>query len=380
MKTTKLLIALAVALLTATTISCTSSKEEGPTTTIGDIQIVGADSASAERVQGAKSLTRYLQDSIRYPQEAIDRCARGCVVVQFAVDSMGKVCDERVVQSIDPQLDGEVIRLVRSMPRWEPTQQSVHYTLPITFHLPGDTITDDPKHIGISYLQKLLPKRPYIILTLADSTSIMVSGKQLHPFKPLPKYDYLEAFGLTSADVTRVDSLSSAMAESKYGTQDEDGAVVYHVKDKPLSEVTDTLSRYWYFHRGPASLRVEILKPGATDAQVEEYQSELEEAFINYNLSPEFPGGMSALMDYINANKIYPQEAKEKGVKGRVIVQYVIDVDGSICGERVLKSIDPQLDAEAIRILRNLPNWKPGEMYGTPVPFCFTLPVTFRLE
>ena len=89
MKTTKLLIALAVALLTATTISCTSSKEEGPTTTIGDIQIVGADSASAERVQGAKSLTRYLQDSIRYPQEAIDRCARGCVVVQFAVDSMG---------------------------------------------------------------------------------------------------------------------------------------------------------------------------------------------------------------------------------------------------------------------------------------------------
>ena len=378
MKTTKLFIALAVSLFSAALTSCSLPEESAATMTIGDIQIVGTDSASAKRVQGLESIMKYLEDSVRYPQEAIDRYARGCVIVQFAIDSVGYACDERVVQSVDPQLDGEVIRLVRSMPQWEPAQHPVHYTLPITFHTPGDTITNDPKHIGLSYIEERMPKRPLIILTLTDSTTIIVSGKQLHPFRLLPKFDYLKTFGLTSADLTRVDSLTSAMTESMYGLEDKDGAVVYHVKDKTLSEVTDTLSRYWYNRFSNSRLRVKIMRPRETDAQVVEYSSISDEAFIEFESLPEFFGGTKALMDYINANKIYPQEAKERGIKGRVIVQYIIDVDGSICRERVIKSIDPQLDAEAIRLVRNMPSWEPGKMYGEPVPVSYTIPVTFR--
>ena len=378
MKTTKLFIALAVSLFSAALTSCSLPEESAATMTIGDIQIVGTDSASAKRVQGLESIMKYLEDSVRYPQEAIDRYARGCVIVQFAIDSVGYACDERVVQSVDPQLDGEVIRLVRSMPQWEPAQHPVHYTLPITFHTPGDTITNDPKHIGLSYIEERMPKRQLIILTLTYSTTIIVSGKQLHPFRLLPKFDYLKTFGLTSADLTRVDSLTSAMTESMYGLEDKDGAVVYHVKDKTLSEVTDTLSRYWYNRFSNSRLRVKIMRPRETDAQVVEYSSISDEAFIEFESLPEFFGGTKALMDYINANKIYPQEAKERGIKGRVIVQYIIDVDGSICRERVIKSIDPQLDAEAIRLVRNMPSWEPGKMYGEPVPVSYTIPVTFR--
>ena len=138
MKTTKLFIALAVALFSTVITSCNLPEESAATMTIGDIQIVGADSASAKRVQGMESIMKYLEDSIRYPQEAIDRYARGCVIVQFAIDSVGKACDERVVQSVDPQLDGEVIRLVRNMPSWEPGMMRgvpirVRYTLPVIF-------------------------------------------------------------------------------------------------------------------------------------------------------------------------------------------------------------------------------------------------------
>ena len=65
---------------------------------------------------------------------------------------------------------------------------------------------------------------------------------------------------------------------------------------------------------------------------------------------------------------------------GCVVVQYLIGIDGSICGERVVKSIVPQLDAEAIRLVRTMPNWKPGTMRGVPIRVRYTLPVTFRLD
>ena len=365
MKTTKLFIALAVALFSAVITSCNSPEESAATMTIGDIQIVGADSASAKRVQGLDSIMKYLEDSIRYPQEAIDRYARGCVIVQFAIDSVGKACDERVVQSVDPLLDGEVIRLVRNMPSWEPAQQPVHYTLPITFHMVGDTINKEPMSLGD--ISKMKPKRPYIILTFADSTTIIVSGKQLHYCNLLGNFDFLKPFGLTLENVARIDSLTSAMAESMYGEEDKDGAVVYHVKDRPLSEVTDTLSRYWYIKGSSERLRVEIKKLGETDAQVVEYRSKHDGAFIEYEMQPEFPGGTKALMDYINANKIYPQETRERGIKGRVIVMFVVEIDGSIRNELVVKPVDPQLDAEAIRLVRNMPSW--GFYKSAPKPF-----------
>ena len=84
-------------------------------------------------------------------------------------------------------------------------------------------------------------------------------------------------------------------------------------------------------------------------------------------------------MKYLNDSIRYPQEAKERGIQGRVIVQFVIDTLGNICEERVVRSIDPQLDGEAIRLVRNMPQWKPGTQRGRPVRVRFTLPITFKL-
>ncbi len=94
---------------------------------------------------------------------------------------------------------------------------------------------------------------------------------------------------------------------------------------------------------------------------------------------PEYPGGMSELMAYINKNIRYPKEAQARGVQGRVVVQFVVNKDGSICNERVVRSVDSQLDAEAIRIIRSMPNWKPGKQRGEPVRVNFTIPITYRL-
>ena len=96
---------------------------------------------------------------------------------------------------------------------------------------------------------------------------------------------------------------------------------------------------------------------------------------------PEFPGGgMSAFMDYIKTNMRYPASAKEKGTQVRVTVQFVVYKDGSIKEPKLLRSVDKDMDAEALRLISNMPKWKPGRQKGQPVAGKFTVPVMFSLD
>ena len=95
---------------------------------------------------------------------------------------------------------------------------------------------------------------------------------------------------------------------------------------------------------------------------------------------PEFPdGGQSGLMDYLKKNIQYPEAAKKAGVQGRVILQFVVDKDGSIDNVSVLRGVNPDLDKEAIRVVSNMPNWKPGMQKGKPVSVKYTVPIAFSL-
>ena len=95
---------------------------------------------------------------------------------------------------------------------------------------------------------------------------------------------------------------------------------------------------------------------------------------------PEYPGGMRAGLEFMARNLRYPTRAREAGKQGRVIVQFVVRKDGSLSDFKVLCSVDPWLDAEAIRVISTMPKWKPGMQDGKPVSVKFTLPVTFMLE
>lgn len=95
---------------------------------------------------------------------------------------------------------------------------------------------------------------------------------------------------------------------------------------------------------------------------------------------PEFPGGPSALFDYLSKSVKYPVTAEENGIQGRVICTFVVGSDGSISGVRVVKSVDPSLDKEAERVISAMPRWIPGKKNGIPVKVKYTTPVTFRLQ
>ena len=95
---------------------------------------------------------------------------------------------------------------------------------------------------------------------------------------------------------------------------------------------------------------------------------------------PEFPGGMAGLMQYITKNLRYPEEAKAKGIQGRVTVRVVVNTEGKVTNAEVLRSVDPALDAEALRVASSLPDWKPGMKDGKPVNVRFIFPVNFSLQ
>lgn len=95
---------------------------------------------------------------------------------------------------------------------------------------------------------------------------------------------------------------------------------------------------------------------------------------------PSFPGGQNALMQWLSDNVQYPQLAYDNGIQGRVIVQYVVEKDGSISEVTVSKSIDPSLDIEALRVVKSMPRWRPGKQNGKPVRVKYTMPVTFKLQ
>lgn len=95
---------------------------------------------------------------------------------------------------------------------------------------------------------------------------------------------------------------------------------------------------------------------------------------------PSFPGGISGLRTYLNQNIRYPAEAQETCAQGRVVVSFVVEKDGHISDVTVLRSVEPSLDKEVIRVVRNMPRWTPGKQGGEPVRVRYNVPVSFRLN
>ena len=95
---------------------------------------------------------------------------------------------------------------------------------------------------------------------------------------------------------------------------------------------------------------------------------------------PSFPGGQSALFQFLSKNIQYPKLCEEHGIQGRVICSYIVEEDGSITDVQVRKSVHPSLDKEAVRVIQSMPKWNPGKENGLPVRVRYNLPITFSLK
>ena len=187
----------------------------------------------------------------------------------------------------------------------------------------------------------------------------------------------------------------------------QDDSEIYGVKDVSLNEemVPITLPEKKTVPPPPAAVtQADILEIVDDDAEIEEDimastedqvewvdldeidyvevepEPEEEEIFMVVEDAPEFPGGTQALLDYLRKNIKYPPICRENGIQGRVLVSFVVNKDGAIVEPQVVKSVNKQLDQEALLVISTMPNWKPGKQRGKPVRVKYTVPVNFRLN
>ena len=122
---------------------------------------------------------------------------------------------------------------------------------------------------------------------------------------------------------------------------------------------------------------VKVIAPAVHDSIQPNVQTAVAAPSSALDQMPEFPGGMEALITYLRNNIRYPQEAQKAGIQGRVIIQFIVSKDGSITDAEVVESVDPQLDAEGLRLIKNMPRWKPGMRKGQAIRVKQTLPIRF---
>ena len=111
---------------------------------------------------------------------------------------------------------------------------------------------------------------------------------------------------------------------------------------------------------------------GGTVTYIEVYEYDYVEE------KPEFPGGGQCLLNFVNQQRKYPEEAYIKGIEGRVMCSFVINADGSVSNITVMKGVEETLNEEAVRILSHMPNWTPGRLKGHTVPVRMFYAVPFR--
>ncbi|MDO9579198.1 MAG: energy transducer TonB [Bacteroidales bacterium] len=119
---------------------------------------------------------------------------------------------------------------------------------------------------------------------------------------------------------------------------------------------------------------IEVIKE-----EVQEVEAE-PEPFVVVEEMPMFPGGDSELLKFIMEHTNYPEVAKENNIQGRVIIRFCVTSKGGVNQVSVLKGVDPELDAEAVRVVNTLPAFKPGKQGGKPVPVWYMVPITFTLK
>ena len=202
---------------------------------------------------GDAELLKYIATNIKYPKESQDNGEQGRVICSFIVGRDGSVNNPEVLRGVTPLLNEEAVRVINTMPRWNPGMQrgkavAVKYTVPITFRL------------------------------------------------------------------------KSPVEEAK------------------------------------------------------------EETLTVVDVMPQYPGGDRELLKFIAQSIKYPTDAQEAGVQGRVICSFVVDKEGNIVEPKIIRGIDPSLDAEALRVIGMMPRWTPGRQDGKAVRVLYTVPITFRLQ
>lgn len=187
-----------------------------------------------------------------------------------------------------------------------------------------------------------------------------------------PKPEVLPEEVLNTVKVTelRIVEDEKVKAEDEIKTQDElkETTTAFGQKDNDKGTDDRTVTR---------TLKDEVVVEKKVEVKDEKKP---EEIFRSVEQPPAFPGGDAALMKYLSSHIQYPTMAQENNIQGKVVVQFVVEKDGHVGDVKVVRSVDKDLDREAVRVCKSLPKFTPGRQNGQAVRVWYTLPVNFKLQ
>ena len=191
--------------------------------------------------------------------------------------------------------------------------------------------------------------------------------QRVEPEKPevLPE-EVLKSVNVTDLQIVEDEKVKK---EDEIKTQDElkETETAFGQKDNEKGTEDRNVTR---------TLKEEVV----VEKPVEKPKEVKEEVFRSVEQMPQFPGGEAALMKYLQSHINYPPMAAENNVQGKVVVQFVVDKTGKVGEVKVVRSVDKDLDREAVRVCKSLPKFTPGRQNGQAVSVWYTLPVTFKLQ
>ena len=339
----------------------------------------------------------YIAEHVRYPEEALKNKWEGKVEVAFTIDSTGKIFRTEIFRGVNPVLDAEALRVIREMPDWRPGKHrgnpiNVWFVLPVNFVLPENAQKTPETASAESVLQHAAGNAQSGKDTLIEQGEMFIEGLIMPEFSGGSVNKYI-------ADNLRYPAAAKEKGiEGKVYVQfivDTTGKVIYPKIIRGVSPELDAealrLIREmpeWkpatnFGKPVTMSYTLPIYFPLKSDDSAGNAQAGKDtlivqgETFYVVEDMPKFPGGN--IQQYVADNLRYPAAAKEKGIEGKVYVRFVIDTTGKTIAPEIVRGVSPELDAEALRLVREMPAWQPGMQGGKPVRVSFTLPINFRL-
>ena len=340
------------------------------------------DGASAETHAGMQALMSYFDKHVSQ-SAATEKDVSRVMRIRVIFNNEGELAEAKVLKSADPATDAEAVRVMKNIPR------------SISEKLKGDTVNlafTIPVKFSVAPLKE----------GMRESGSVVTIREKSSRAKRTPKVPRLEDYGVPEFPGGREAEIKF-LAENmrypqeareqgiegkvivKFTVSDETGEIqnprvvrsVHPALDAEALRLVKAMPR-WTVAKDPdkgklKSVEIELPIEFKLDGQP------LSKVYDKVNELPQFPGGNHALFQFIKDNHRYPQIAKENGIQGRVILQFVVDETGKVSDPKVLRSVDPSLDAEAIRIVKAMPRWMPGMQDGKAVAVRYTLPVNFSL-
>ncbi len=340
----------------------------------------------------------YVAANLRYPGESLEKGISGKVFVQFLVNTEGLIEDVTVVKGLDPLLDREAIRVVASSPAWVPGKQDgkrvkVRYTFPVTFILPEEKIElvpgpfiDPEIEEPVFYVVEQMPR-----FQGSDDMNTFkqyVTENLVYPEVGLEKgISCTITISFVVDNEGNVRNVKSARNVKK--TQDEEWEKINAEFEKEGIRVVSASPKWepgiQRGHTVNVAFKIPITFRLPANWEKQPLPSDIKESddqvFFVVEEMPEFQGGdFSTFRQYIAENVVYPEKAKKKNISGTVYVQMVVTREGKVENVQVIRSADPLLDKEALRVVMSSPDWEPGKQRGQNVNVAFTFPVVFKLS